>query len=290
MPELPEVETIRATLDLHLPGKRIREVSVLNRNLRWPVPEQLESKLKGRIFQRIKRRGKYLLICTLCSDTQSEGWVLAHLGMTGTFRLESAQSQTHAAQDAHSNACLTDKHHHILFELDQGDVLIFRDPRRFGAILWTEQDPLQHRLLCHLGPEPLLPDFTPEYLLTQCASRSMSIKSALMHAPIVAGIGNIYACEALFAAKILPQRPAKTLNLQQLKRLVASIRTTLESAIACGGSSIQDFRHIGGELGYFAQKLQVYGREGKACVVCGRLIERAKENNRSTYFCRHCQQ
>nr|VFK13024.1 MAG: DNA-(apurinic or apyrimidinic site) lyase [Candidatus Kentron sp. LFY] len=270
MPELPEVETIRRALDGYLPGNGIARVVVRNPRLRWPVAEDIIRHLPGQTVQEITRRGKYLLF------HMTRGTMILHLGMSGSLRLASAE-------------VAPEKHDHVDFVLEDGDCLRFRDPRRFGAILWTNADPLMHARLAGLGPEPLEGEFSGNWLFKVSRNRRIAIKWLLMDGGTVAGLGNIYVNEALFRAEILPTRAANDISLARYDILVRSIRDTLHEAIDNGGTTLRDFFRSDGKPGYFYQRLQVYGRAGKPCPLCGHGIERSKEHQRSSFFCPRCQ-
>nr|VFK65598.1 MAG: DNA-(apurinic or apyrimidinic site) lyase [Candidatus Kentron sp. UNK]VFK71586.1 MAG: DNA-(apurinic or apyrimidinic site) lyase [Candidatus Kentron sp. UNK] len=275
MPELPEVETIRRGLERHLPRRGIERVVVRNPRLRWPVAEAIHD-LPGQAVQRIGRRGKYLLFY------MTRGTMIMHLGMSGSLRLVSAVTPP-------------EKHDHVDFVfaggvLQGGDCLRFRDPRRFGAILWTEEAPLTHARLAALGPEPLEDGFSGAWLFKVSRNRRVAIKCLLMDGGIVAGLGNIYVNEALFRAGILPSRPARGLSLADCDVLAKSIRETLREAIDSGGTTLRDFFGSDGKPGYFRQRLRVYGRAGKPCPQCGHGVEKGLECQRSSFFCAHCQE
>nr|VFK08145.1 MAG: DNA-(apurinic or apyrimidinic site) lyase [Candidatus Kentron sp. LPFa]VFK23277.1 MAG: DNA-(apurinic or apyrimidinic site) lyase [Candidatus Kentron sp. LPFa] len=275
MPELPEVETIRRGLERHLPRRGIERVVVRNPRLRWPVAEAIHD-LPGQTIGKIGRRGKYLLFY------MTRGTMIAHLGMSGSLRLVSATTPP-------------EKHDHVDFVFaggasQGGDCLRFRDPRRFGAILWTEEAPLTHARLAALGPEPLEDGFSGAWLFKVSRNRRVAIKCLLMDGGIVAGLGNIYVNEALFRARILPSRPARGLSLADCDVLAKSIRETLREAIDSGGTTLRDFFGSDGKPGYFRQRLRVYGRAGKPCPRCGHGLEKRLECQRSSFFCAHCQE
>lgn len=270
MPELPEVETTRRGIRPHILGHRITRCVVRDRRLRWPVPRGLESKLRDQTIQAVTRRGKYLLITT------PMGTVIVHLGMSGSLRVL---------------ACDTpyEKHDHVEFVFDNQQCLRLRDPRRFGAVLFTEGDPLQHELLRSLGPEPLSAEFNGDYLFTESRKRRVCIKAFIMDSHIVVGVGNIYANEALFAAGIHPRRAAGKVTHAQYIRLAQAIKDVLRAAIKAGGTSLRDFTRSDGKPGYFRQSLQVYGREAEPCPRCGKPISHAVIAQRASYYCTHCQ-
>lgn len=269
MPELPEVETTRRGLEPRLHGRRLARVTVRNPHLRWPVPADLEQQLRGRALQALTRRGKYLLF-DFGPITQ-----LVHLGMSGSLRF--------AATD--EPAAL---HDHVDWQFDDGTILRLRDPRRFGAVLWTA-DPATHPLLAHLGPEPLTDAFDGAYLHARCRQRDTAIKQLIMDARIVVGVGNIYASESLFHAGIRPTIAARRLTRPACERLAAAIKRVLAAAIAAGGSSLRDYVHSSGELGYFQLQTRVYDREHAPCKVCGTPIRRTVQGQRASFYCPSCQ-
>jgi formamidopyrimidine-DNA glycosylase len=271
MPELPEVEVTRLGLEPALLGTRITALR-LGKPLRWPLNID-PSALVGLHITALQRRGKYLLLQT------SSGTLIVHLGMSGSLRWTPAQ---------HSAAPLS-PHEHVELQTDRG-VLRLRDPRRFGALLWHAGADVQtHPLLRTLGPEPLLTDFDGTALCRALHGRSAAIKPLLLSQHIVAGIGNIYACEALFRAQVDPRTPAAHLRPADCQRLATAVRATLQQAVALGGSSLRDFAHTDGELGYFQMQAQVYGRAGLPCRLCTTPIEQIVQGQRSTYFCPKCQ-
>ncbi|HSP44343.1 MAG TPA: bifunctional DNA-formamidopyrimidine glycosylase/DNA-(apurinic or apyrimidinic site) lyase [Luteolibacter sp.] len=270
MPELPEVETTRRGIAPHLEGARIREAIVRRRDLRQPVSKNLAA-IEGRRFTQAGRRSKYLLLGIDDGST-----LLIHLGMSGSLRLVTPADPWKT-------------HDHIGITLDNGMQLRFHDPRRFGLVLHLTGDPMRHKLLAGLGPEPLGDGFTPALLAAACAKRSAAIKLVIMDAKVVVGVGNIYASEALFRAGILPRTPAKRLSKARLAKLVTAIREVLADAIRAGGTTLRDFLHTDGEPGYFRQQLFVYERKGQPCRVCGAPIRHAVIGQRSTYWCPKCQ-
>jgi formamidopyrimidine-DNA glycosylase len=277
MPELPEVETIRRGLQPVLEGRTVMRV-VLNRaDLRIPFPAGFAERLTGRRIARLGRRAKYLL--AHCDD----GTVLIiHLGMSGRLTLE---SNAHAPLPS-------GPHDHVILETDTGVRLVFRDHRRFGLMTLAREDELsRHPLLKDLGLEPLSPAFTPEALAARLDGRRAPLKSALIDQHVIAGLGNIYASEALYYAQLSPRRRAATLTESRAGRLVRAIRAVLEDAIAAGGSSLRDYVHADGELGLFQHRFAVYDREGKPCSTagCGAKIRRLVQSNRSTFYCPRCQ-
>lgn len=270
MPELPEVETTRRGLAPHLTGNTIEKLIVRDRRLRWPVPAQLARRVGGAAIRSVGRRGKYLLLDC------GRGWLIVHLGMSGSLRL--LPGGTPAG-----------KHDHVDIVLATGQLVRLTDPRRFGALLWGGADPLRHPLLARLAPEPLEPGFSGEWLHARISGRNASIKSLLMASHIVTGVGNIYASEALFRARIHPRTPGRRLSLERCQRLVQAIRETLNAAIAAGGSSLRDFVGSDGQPGYFQQHSLVYDRAGEPCRVCGTPIRTLRQGQRASYYCPRCQ-
>jgi formamidopyrimidine-DNA glycosylase len=270
LPELPEVETTRRGLAPHLDGRIIRAVTVRDRRLRWPIPEALETELIGQGIQAIDRRAKYLLL------RLERGTLIVHLGMSGSLRLA-------------AGSVLPEPYDHFELALDSGLVLRLRDPRRFGSVHWTQDDPLRHWLLAELGPEPLGAAFNGAYLHTRSRGRTVAVKDFLMNTRIVAGIGNIYANEALFRAGIHPYRAAGRIARPRYDTLAESVRAVLQEAIAAGGTTLRDFVSGSGEPGYFQVRLDAYGRAGRPCPVCATAIRLARRGQRATYFCPRCQ-
>jgi len=270
VPELPEVETVRRGLEPLVVGRRVRLVRVHNRSLRWPVPHGLGRILVGQPLLAISRRSKYLLL------TLPNGTLVIHLGMTGHLRVVPADEPRR-------------KHDHVEFLLDDGRALRFNDARRFGAILWTQDDPLHHPLLKELGPEPFDEAFTAAYLARRGEGRRVAVKPFLMDAHTLVGVGNIYASEALFRARIDPRKPAGAVSRAAWNRLVSAVREVLAEAITAGGTTIRDFMSSDGEPGYFRISLQVYGRGGEPCLACGAPVRVVRLGQRSTFFCAKCQ-
>ncbi len=270
MPELPEVETTRRGIEPHLLDQTITKVIVRNRKLRWPVPSQLARELCQKTIRTIKRRGKYLLLSV------DQGTLILHLGMSGSLRILPVNSPP-------------EKHDHVELQLASGQCLRLRDPRRFGAVLWTRRDPLKHRLLVALGPEPLLAEFDDNHLYAHSRGRKQAIKAFIMNSKIVVGVGNIYASEALFLAGIHPQRAAGRISQKRCQQLTAAIKRVLAAAIRQGGTTLRDFTNSDGSPGYFKQQLNVYGRAGRACPNCTQLIRQQTIGQRASYYCPHCQ-
>jgi formamidopyrimidine-DNA glycosylase len=270
MPELPEVETTRRGLLPHLVGRKIRDVVVRNRNLRWPVPRDLRRRLRGEEVLAIRRRGKYLLF-----DCR-HGHLLVHLGMSGRLTL--------VADD-----CPAKAHDHVDLQLEGSRSLRLTDPRRFGAMLWVEGPPERHALLRGLGLEPLEPGFDGAALKRLAAGRRVAVKHFLMNARLVTGVGNIYASEALHRAGIHPLRSVARLSAKRWDRLAAAVRETLERALAAGGTTLRDYAAIDGRVGEFGTECAVYGREGEPCLACGSTIRALRQGTRSTFYCPACQ-
>ncbi len=274
MPELPEVETVMRGLQQRLDGRTIVRATAHRPDLRWPLPEGLQTRLTGARVIGFRRRGKYILMRLAGGDS-----VLLHLGMSGRIVLTPLRPNQPTP------------HEHLVLETDDGWRLGFVDPRRFGSVdlVPTPQEDA-HRLLAELGPEPLDPAFSPARLSASLIGKRTPIKAALLDQKVVAGLGNIYVCEALFRARLSPQRSAHTIPGTRASRLVPSIKDTLHEAIAAGGSSLRDYVQPDGELGYFQHAWKVYAREGEACERCPARpacpgIRRITQSGRSTFYC-----
>lgn len=270
MPELPEVETSRRGLAPHMVGHRVQGAAVRQRKLRHTVSSGITTTLPGQRIQSVRRRAKYLIF-----DTDA-GSLIVHLGMSGSLRMIAADEPPTA-------------HDHVDIVLDNGRAMRFRDPRRFGCFLWTRSDPLKHKLLRDLGPEPLSADFTAADLHARSRGRRAAVKNFIMDGHIVVGVGNIYASEALFRAGINPKRQAGRIALARYERLVDEIRAVLDEAIVQGGTTLRNFSGGDGEPGYFAQKLNVYGRAQKPCRRCAAPLHQAVIGQRSSFYCVNCQ-
>lgn len=269
MPELPEVEVTRLGLAPALSGARITTLRQ-GKPLRWPLGCAAQD-LAGQCIEHLDRRGKYLLL------NLSDGVLIVHLGMSGSLRwIASVDDAT------------LGEHEHFILLTDRGQLRL-RDPRRFGAVVWHAAGKPPHPLLARLGPEPFEPAFDAAQLHRSLQGRRAAIKPLLLDQSIVAGVGNIYACEALFRSAIHPEAPAGSLSVRRCGRLAAEIRNTLADAVAAGGSSLRDFAHANGELGYFQLNTRVYGRAGQPCRVCATPIAQFVQGQRSTYFCPRCQ-
>jgi formamidopyrimidine-DNA glycosylase len=270
MPELPEVETTKTSL-VPLIGHTVTGVTVHQSSLRWPVPNDLNL-LQGQTLLRLERRAKYIL-AYFGQDNQSQHCLLLHLGMSGSLTLTPFEQERR-------------KHDHVLIGFNEMQ-LRYHDPRRFGSILWLNDD--TQSLISKLGPEPLTPDFNADYLYAQIQHKSVAIKSAIMDNHIVVGVGNIYATEALFHTQIHPLRPAKSLSSSEVIALVDEIKKILTAAIALGGSTLRDYVNGFGENGYFQQTLNVYGRAKQSCHICHTPIETIKIGQRASAYCPKCQ-
>ena len=269
MPELPEVETTRRGLAPHLVGRRVLELVVREPRLRWPLPRALRERLEGQRISAIERRAKYLLVHV------EPGSALLHLGMSGALRVLPAETPAGL-------------HDHVDWRLDSGQVLRYTDPRRFGCQLWQPRG-TTHALLAGLGPEPLSDAFDGELLWRRSRGRKAAVKQFLMDQAIVVGVGNIYASEALFAARIHPSRAAGSVSRERCERLALEVQRILAHAIARGGTTLRDFISPDGLPGYFEQELNVYGRTGEPCRACGAPIRARAIGQRSTFFCARCQ-
>ncbi len=287
MPELPEVETVRRGLAPAMEGARLAKVEVRDRRLRWPIAKDFEKRLTGQTVEGLGRRAKYLL-----ADLSSGDVLLMHLGMSGSFRVgKDARPGVYYHEKSKSTA-----HDHVVFHMSNGATVTFNDPRRFGSMKLVKRAKLdQEPLLRALGPEPLGNEFDATMLARACAGKKTSLKAALSDQRVVAGLGNIYVCEALFWAKLSPKRQASTIadrsgapNARALA-LVDAIKAVLNDAIAAGGSSLRDHRRTDGALGDFQHNFQVYDREGAPCPNCRGRIKRIVQTGRSTFYCPSCQ-
>lgn len=282
MPELPEVETVRRGLAPAMEDVVIAKAEVNRPDLRWPFPANMADRLTGKRVLRLRRRSKYIL-----ADLDSGETALIHLGMSGRMLV----SGDPLGQFVHDHPA-AQKHDHVVLHMENGARITFNDPRRFGAmdLLATDQAEA-HPLLAAIGPEPFGNSFDEPYLIAALTNRKTPMKSALLDQKTVAGLGNIYVCEALFRSKIHPARPAWRVSKDRISRLVPIIRTVLSDAIESGGSSLRDFRQADGELGYFQHSFDVYGREGAPCRTpgCTSTIRRIVQSGRSTFYCPSCQ-
>ncbi|WP_171097924.1 bifunctional DNA-formamidopyrimidine glycosylase/DNA-(apurinic or apyrimidinic site) lyase [Ruegeria sp. HKCCD7255] len=282
MPELPEVETVRRGLIPAMEGVVIARADVNRPDLRWPFPDHMAERLTGKRVERLRRRSKYIL-----ADLSSAETLLIHLGMSGRMTV----SGDPLGQFVHDHPA-KQKHDHVVFHMANGARITFNDPRRFGAMdLLPTATAERHKLLSVLGPEPLGNDFHEQHLIEAFKGKNTPIKSALLDQGIVAGLGNIYVCEALFRGKVSPRRKAAQISSARVAALVPIIRQVLQDAIEAGGSSLRDFRQADGELGYFQHSFDVYGREGEPCRTagCGGTIKRITQSGRSSFYCAQCQ-
>ncbi len=288
MPELPEVETVRRGLAEVMEGRRIEWIEVRRHDLRIPVPDDFGERLRGRTLEKLGRRAKYIV-----GEFDDGTILLAHLGMSGRMIIETPDDMTEKsasntpgdfAHDPGNHA----KHEHIVFHVGNGTVIRFSDPRRFGLMTLTDRENFaDHKLIRHLGPEPTGEDFTGSVLAARLQGKRTPIKAALLDQRVVAGVGNIYACEALFAAGLSPLRQAATVQGRRADRLAMAVRDVLADAIAAGGSSLRDHVAPTGELGYFQHSFKVYGRTGEPCpgCDCGQSVQRIVQSGRSTFYC-----
>ena len=275
MPELPEVETIRRGLSKAMTGQLINEVIVRRTDLRRPLPDGFVETVRGKKILTIDRRAKYLLM-----RLENDVVVLIHLGMSGRMVIE-------LGTDPHIP---NRKHEHIVFVLENDNIIRFSDPRRFGLMELSHAKNLSsHQLLKDIGPEPLSIEFNGLTLANRLQGRKTPIKSVLLDQRVVAGLGNIYVCEGLFMAGLSPMRSANTITLKQASILVKKTKELLLDAIESGGSTLKD--HVGatGEMGYFQHKFKVYGRAGHPCPICEEPVRRIVQAGRSTFFCSKCQ-
>lgn len=269
MPELPEVETTCRGIAPYVEEQRVSSIIVRQHKLRWLVPESLHE-LEGHKILSVTRRAKYILL------QSTHGCCILHLGMSGSLRIIDASLEAK-------------KHDHVDIVFSTGKAIRLRDPRRFGAVLWTKNDPLQHKLLSKLGLEPLSDAFNAKLLYKTSRKRRVSVKQFIMNAKIVVGVGNIYASESLFKANISPEIAAGTISLLRYQKLVDSIKIILASAIEQGGTTLRDFLQVEGKPGYFQQQLNVYGRAGEKCSACDALIKKITQGQRSSFYCPQCQ-
>ncbi len=286
MPELPEVETVRRGLQPFMEGRVIIHADVRRPDLRWPFPPDMAARLTGARVMAMRRRSKYILC-----DLDSGLTLLIHLGMSGRMLIQHG-AETQATADFHHEWPTLEKHDHVVLTMEGSTRIVFNDPRRFGAMDLIPTAALaEHKLLASLGPEPLGNGFNGAYLKDRFSGRKAPIKSALLDQRNVAGLGNIYVCEALWRAKISPLRSAGAISAERIANLTSAIRDVLDDAIHAGGSSLKDYRQADGELGYFQHSFAVYDRAEKPCRTegCDGKIARIVQSGRSTYYCRTCQ-
>jgi formamidopyrimidine-DNA glycosylase len=299
MPELPEVETVRRGLQPAMEGARIMKADLRRKDLRFPFQKDFVTRLEGQTVTGLGRRAKYLM-----ADLASGDVLLMHLGMSGSFRVRNDDEKTPGK--FHFSRNEDRAHDHVVFQMSSGSAIVFNDPRRFGYMKVIARNALDREpLLKGLGPEPLGNEFDAAMLARSCANKKTSLKAALLDQRVVAGLGNIYVCEALFRAHLSPRRLAATLATkaaqrkgvaggaptEHARRLVEAIHAVLNQAIRAGGSSLRDHRQTSGELGYFQHSFQVYDREGEKCLTpgCGGIVRRFNQNGRSTFWCPKCQ-
>jgi formamidopyrimidine-DNA glycosylase len=292
MPELPEVETVRRGLAPAMEGARFRKVETRRKDLRWPLPRDFIRRLEGQTVEGVGRRAKYLTV-----DVSSGDVLLMHLGMSGSFRVVKDRGKELQPGNYHFEKGKLEKHDHVVFTMSNGSVVTFNDPRRFGSMKIVPRNKIDEEpLLRAIGPEPLGNAFDSAMLAKACAGKKTSLKAALLDQRVVAGIGNIYACEALFRARLSPKRIASTIADRGGKpnvkagALVEAIKTVLHDAIKAGGSSLRDHRRADGSLGDFQHNFLVYDREEQPCAGrCGGKVKRFTQNGRSTFWCPRCQ-
>jgi formamidopyrimidine-DNA glycosylase len=270
MPELPEVETTKKGIAPYVVGETVKDIIIRERQLRWPIPTTLKRSLKNQLIRKLHRRAKYLLFYT------DKGCMILHLGMSGNLRVINDNTPH-------------EKHDHVDIIFESGYLLRFRDPRKFGSIHWTKDNPLEHKLINHLGPEPLSDEFNSDYLYERSRKRTQAIKTYIMDSRIVVGVGNIYASESLFRAGIKPTTKAGKVSKARYEKLGLEIKNVLSEAIAKGGTTLRDFLNGNGEPGYFSQELNVYDREGEPCQKCKSKIKMIRLGQRSTFYCSNCQ-
>jgi len=292
MPELPEVETVRRGLQPVMEGARFTKVEARRRDLRWPLPRDFAARLEGKTVEGLGRRAKYLL-----ADLSSGDVLVMHLGMSGSFRVARDRDE-HTPGDYYHERSKDTAHDHVVFHMSSGARISFNDPRRFGSMKLVPRAELdQEPLLRALGPEPLGNEFDAAMLARVCKGKKTSLKAALSDQKIVAGLGNIYVCEALHRARLSPKRRASTIATksgapnERAEKLVEAIKAVLQDAIAAGGSSLRDHRRTDGELGLFQHNFRVYDRVGNPCPTpgCNGIIRRIVQTGRSTFFCPVCQ-
>ena len=280
MPELPEVETVRRGLSPAMEGNIIERMDVNRADLRFPFPDKFRDRVEGTTITRMGRRAKFLV--TELSNGEA---LIMHLGMSGRFTVGGASTA-----DFHHDPGTNPAHDHVVFHMSSGDTVTYNDPRRFGFMeLWPIDDLSTYPRIKHLGPEPLSNHFNAAYLNEALRGKAAPIKSVLLDQSVIAGLGNIYVCEALFRAGISPRRKASSVVGKRAERLAPAINEVIAEAIAAGGSSISDFASASGELGYFQKQFDVYDREGEECKTCGATVQRLVQSGRSTFFCSTCQ-
>ncbi|MEO0550650.1 MAG: bifunctional DNA-formamidopyrimidine glycosylase/DNA-(apurinic or apyrimidinic site) lyase [Pseudomonadota bacterium] len=280
MPELPEVETVRRGLSPAMEGRVIERLEVNRADLRFPFPERFKARVEGAEIVRMGRRAKFLV-----TELSTGEALIMHLGMSGRFTVDNA-----ATAEFHHDPGTNPAHDHVVFHMAGGATVTYNDPRRFGFMeLWPMEEIEAYPRVKDLGPEPLSNHFNAAYLNDAFKDKAAPIKAALLDQSMIAGLGNIYVCEALFRAGISPRRKASSVRGQRSQRLAPAINQVIAEAIAAGGSSISDFTSASGELGYFQKQFSVYDREDEPCETCGTPIQRIVQSGRSTFFCSTCQ-
>lgn len=280
MPELPEVETVRRGLSPAMQGKRIERLEVNRPDLRFPFPERFRERVEGARIVHMGRKAKFLV-----TELSTEDALIMHLGMSGRFTVSSRDTA-----NFHHDPGTNPAHDHVVFHMEGGATVTYNDPRRFGFMeLWPLAQLDTYPRVEHLGPEPLSNGFSSAYLNEVLSDKAAPIKAALLDQAIIAGLGNIYVCEALFRSGISPRRKARSVAGKRAERLAPAINDVIAEAIAAGGSSISDFASASGELGYFQKHFHVYDREGEPCDTCGNVVQRIVQSGRSTFFCGSCQ-
>ncbi len=280
MPELPEVETVRRGLSPAMQGKRIERLEVNRTDLRFPFPDRFRERVEGARIVHMGRRAKFLV-----TELSTEDALIMHLGMSGRFTVNNRDTA-----DFHHDPGTNPAHDHVVFHMEGGATVTYNDPRRFGFMeLWPLAELDTYPRVEHLGPEPLSNGFSSAYLNEALGEKAAPIKAALLDQAIIAGLGNIYVCEALFRSGISPRRKARSVAGKRAERLAPAINDVIAEAIAAGGSSISDFASASGELGYFQKHFHVYDREGEPCDTCGSVVQRIVQSGRSTFFCGTCQ-
>jgi formamidopyrimidine-DNA glycosylase len=280
MPELPEVETVRRGLSPAMQGRRIERLEVNRPDLRFPFPDRFRERVEGARIVHMGRRAKFLV-----TELSTKDALIMHLGMSGRFTVNNRDTA-----DFHHDPGTNPAHDHVVFHMEGGATVTYNDPRRFGFMeLWPLAELDTYPRVEHLGPEPLSNGFSSAYLNEALSEKAAPIKAALLDQAIIAGLGNIYVCEALFRSGISPRRKARSVAGKRAERLAPAINDVIAEAIAAGGSSISDFASASGELGYFQKHFHVYDREGEPCDTCGNVVQRIVQSGRSTFFCGTCQ-
>lgn len=284
MPELPEVETVRRGLAPVLEGRRVKRAEARRADLRFALPERFAARLEGAKVLKLDRRAKYLVAPLDTGET-----LVAHLGMSGRFTIVAKRDAKQPGAYHYDNAP-DPAHTHVVLETDRGDRIEYNDPRRFGYMTLIPTEELEaHPWFAGLGPEPLGNTFHTDHLAEAFAGRKQNVKATLLDQRVVAGLGNIYVCEALFRSNISPKRSAGRISASRLHLLTTTVRDVLNEAIEAGGSTLRDYATVDGALGYFQHRFKVYGREGEPCPVCAAPIRRIVQGGRSTFYCATCQ-